>query len=157
MKIKHVLANNRKKAFIIEANGRRSEIPFAQLKVKPSGKDPVVSVYIDREIGGQGFTYILKSGRTDTVLLEQVLAMNGDPETIRERLLYDLTCKAQKNLVQAKLSKRALARRLAIPPAQLYRLLDQSFYGKSIDQMIKLLGALGLDVKISIKEAARGL
>ena len=81
------------------------------------------------------------------MLLEQVLEMHHDPEVARKRALYDLTCLAQDTSRRSKLTKRAIARRLGCTPTHLYRLLDQTFYGKTIDQMVKLLSVLGVELK----------
>lgn len=154
MRITDVTSNNRRKTFLVSAGVLIFEFPYARLKIKPTRNDPISKVYIDEELGGHGFGYELRSGRGDTVLLEEVRAFNEDPDIVREEILYELTSKAQAAFARSKLTKRALARRLAIPPAQLYRLLDQSFYGKSIDQMIRLLGALGQRVTIRTSKAA---
>jgi len=34
------------------------------------------------------------------------------------------------------------------------RLLDQTFYGKTVDQMIRLLGVLGQEVDLVLRRAA---
>ncbi len=154
MKIKRVLPNNRKKAFIVESKKGIHEFPYALLRLKPSTKNPISSVYVDPELANEGFTYVLLNGKEDSVLLEQVLYINRDPDVTREYLLYDLSCTAQKLLKDSKITKRSLARRLEIQPTQLYRLLDQTFYGKTIDQMVRLLTALGSRVEISTKLAA---
>ncbi len=109
---------------------------------------------VDGELGREGFTYNLESGKSDSVMMDQVLKINSDPGYLREELLFELSCEAQKYVAQTGIAKRALARRLGIPPAQLYRLLDQKFYGKTIDQMIRLLHALGHRVQISTKAVA---
>lgn len=147
MKVKRVLANNRKKAFLINAGKSSYEFPYSELSIKPTTVNPVVSVFVDKEIASEGFTYVLKSGRQDTVLLDQILEKNGDAEYERRKILYDLTCIAQEAIDNSSIKKRALARKLSTTPTHLYRLLDQSFYGKTIDQMLKLLVALGVFIK----------
>jgi hypothetical protein len=146
MKIKRVLAHPKKSAFIVQVAKRSYEVPYSTLDVTPSLKDPVVSVCVDKDLGGLGFSYTLQSGKADTMLLEQVLEMHHDPEVARKRALYDLTCLAQDITRRSKLSKRAIARRLGCTPTNLYRLLDQTFYGKTIDQMVKLLSVLGVEL-----------
>jgi hypothetical protein len=49
------------------------------------------------------------------------------------------------------LSKRELCRRLGTSATQLYRLLDQTNYGKSIDQVLRLLRALDCDVDLVVR------
>ena len=147
MKIKRVLAHQKKRAFIIQVAKKTYEVPYSTLAVKPSLQDPVVSVYVDKELGELGFSYALRSGKGDSMLLEQVLEMHHDPEVARKRALYDLTCLAQQITQRSSLPKRAIARRLGCTPTHLYRLLDQTFYGKTIDQMVKLLSVLGVELK----------
>lgn len=154
MAIKRVFTNNHKKAFVVETRQGVYEFPFSQLSIRPTASNPVVIVYADPAIGKQGFSYELKSGRGDTVLLDQILFFNRDPEILRRQLLFKLSCDAVELVESSGLTKRALARRMGIKPAQLYRLLDQSFYRKTIDQMLRLLAALGHDVEVKIRRAA---
>lgn len=154
MKVKRVTANNRKKCFQIETRKGVYEFPYSSLTVKPSSRDPLMSVKPDPEIGNEGLVYRLRSGAEDTVHIEQVLEYAGDYQYLCEQLLYKLTLEAQKLIKKSGLSKRELSRKLKTSPTQLYRLLDQSFYGKTIDQMVKLLHALGKSVDLVFKEAA---
>ena len=52
-------------------------------------------MYVDRELGGEGFSYELLSGKTGTVHAEQVLEYNRDPNYVRDLMLYKLTVEAQ--------------------------------------------------------------
>lgn len=61
-------------------------------------------------------------------------------------LSYRLTLEAQKQAAKSPLSKRAIVRRLGTSAAQLYRLLDQTNYRKSVDQLLALLQARNCDV-----------
>ncbi len=79
-----------------------------------------------------------------------MLEYNRDPGLLRDRLLYALTLEAQKRLARSPLSRRELIRRLRTSPAQFYRLLDQTNYRKSIDQMLALLQALDCDVRLTV-------
>jgi hypothetical protein len=65
-------------------------------------------------------------------------------------MLHKLTVGALKLVKQSGLSKHELTRRLKTSPSQLYRLLDPTNYRKSMDEMLRLLAALGyrLDVKL---------
>lgn len=146
MKIRRVLAHTKKRAFIVQAGKSTYEVPYAKLTVKPTPQDPLVSVYVDKELAGLGFSYSLRSGKEDSMLLDQILDMNHDPEIARKRTLYDLTCLAQETIQRSKIPKRAVARRLGCTPTHLYRLLDQTFYSKTIDQLVKLLSVLGVEL-----------
>lgn len=151
MKIRSVKANNRRKAFEATVAGKRLAFPFAQLEVQPTADDPIANVYVDRELGGEGFTYVLKSGREGTVHVENVLEYNRDPDHLRDLLLYRLTVEAQKCIAATPLAKREVIRRLRTSPAQLYRLLDQTNYRKSVDQMLRLLQVLDCDVQLVVR------
>ena len=151
MKIRAVKANNRRKAFEVTAAGKRLMFPFARLELQPTPADPVANVYVDRELGGEGFTYLLKSGREGTVHIEDVLEYNQDPDYLRDLLLYRLTLEAQKRVASTSLAKREIIRRLGTSPTQLYRLLDQTNYRKSVDQMLRLLQVLECDVELVVR------
>lgn len=151
IKIKTVQINNRKKHFeILCTNDSQYIFPYSQLKIKPRTKNPIQKVFPDKECGCLAFTYILTDKNEDTIPLDAVYHYNQDPEYMRKKRLYNLTCKAQKILKNRKISKSELARRMKSSPVQTGRLLDQTFYGKTTDQMIKLLNALDCEVDIRL-------
>ena len=154
LKIRSVKLNNRKKAFEVKASNRSLQFPYSKLDPEPSGDDPLVEVYADKELGGEGFTYVLKSGTSGTVHIEQVLEYNQDPWYQRDAILYKLTVEAQKRLEKSALSKREIIRRLGTSATQFYRLLDQTNYQKSIDQLLSLLHVLDCDVDLTIRTKA---
>ena len=80
-----------------------------------------------------------------------MLEYNQDPAYLRDRLLYRLTLEAQKRIAEIPLSKREIVRRLGTSAAQLYRLLDQTNYRKSVDQLVSLLQILDCDVKLVVR------
>jgi len=112
---------------------------------------PVAKVFVDQELGREGFTYILQSGREGTVHIEDVLEYNQDPAYLRDLLLYRLTLEAQKRIAATPLARREIIRRLGTSPTQLYRLLDQTNYRKSVDQMLRLLQVLDCDVELVVR------
>ena len=71
---------------------------------------------------------------------------------MRDLLLYRLTLVAQEQVNNSSLSKREIIRRLGTSPAQFYRLLDQTDYKKSIDQLMALLTILGCDVDLVVTD-----
>lgn len=151
MKIRRVKANNRRKVFEVMLASTRLVFPFAKLEVQPSADDPIANLYVDRELGSEGFTYVLKSGREGTVHVEDVLEYNQDPTYLRDLLLYRLTLEAQKRIAATRLTKREIIRRLGSSPTQLYRLLDQTNYRKSVDQLLRLLQVLDCDVELVVR------
>jgi len=151
MKIRSVGYNNRKKAFEIKARSRTFAFPYSKAVPPPTVDDPVCRVAVDKELAREGFTYVLESGREGTVHVEQVLEYNQDPSYLRDLLLYKLTIEAQKRIEASPLSRREVVRRLGTSASQLYRLLDQTNYGKSVDQLLALLQVLDCDVDFVVR------
>lgn len=152
MKIKKVLLNNRKKAFEVATYGKDYLFPYAKLQVPPSREDPIARVYVDKELGNEAFTFELQSGTEGTVHIDHVLEYNRDPRYTRDALLYKLTLAARQGVENSPLSKREIIRRLGTSPAQLYRLLDQTNYKKSMDQLMALLHVLDCEVDLVVNE-----
>ena len=155
MKIRSVTHNNRTKAFEVRTARQRLRFPYARVNPRPGAADPLARVYVDRELGSEGFTYELRSGKQGTVHLEQVLEYNDDPAYMRNALLYKLTIEAQKRVAASALSRREIIRRLGTSATQFYRLLDQKNDRTSVDQLLTLLHVLDCDVDLVIR-ARRG-
>lgn len=151
MKIRSVRKNNRKHAFEVATWRRQYLFPYVKADPAPTASDPVVEVAVDDELGREGFTYRLVSGREGSVHVEHVLEYNQDPGYMRDLLLYRLTIEAQKRVDASPLSKREIIRRLGTSPAQFYRLLDQTNYRKSLDKVLLLLHVLDCDVDLVIR------
>jgi hypothetical protein len=151
VKIRGVQINTRRRAFEIRTSSRRFVMPFVKVDPRPTAADPVVRAFIDKEIGSEGFGYVLRSGRQGTAHIEQVLEYNKDPDHLRDQLLYKLTLEAQKRAAASRLSRRELIRRLGTSATQFYRLLDQTNYRKSVDQLVSLLQILDCDVQLVVR------
>ena len=151
MKIRSVRHNNRKKIFDIRTATKTLVFPFSKAEPTPTIQNPITEVFVDEEAGREAFTYVLHSGRTGTVHVEQVLEYNRDPTYLRDLLLYQLTLEAQKRVAKSPLSKREIIRRLGTSAAQLYRLLDQTNYRKSVDRMLALRQVLNCDVDLVVR------
>jgi hypothetical protein len=152
VKIRAVTHNSRKQAFEIWTTARTLSFPFSKADPAPSPEDPIKGTSVDAEAGREAFSYVLASGRSGVVHVEQVLEYNQDPRYLRDLLLYKLTLEAQRRIAHSPLSKREIIRRLGTSAAQLYRLLDQTNYRKSIDQVLSLLQVLDCDVDLVIRE-----
>ncbi len=155
MKIKSVRSDNRKKAFEITTPGASYWFPFAKLRLRPTATNPIASVAVDDELGREAFSYQLQSGEEGTVPMDEVLDYNRDPRYLRDLLLYKLTLVAQERVRTSPLGKREMIRRLGTSPAQFYRLLDQTNYSKSVDQLLALLSVLDCEVDLVVKKASR--
>jgi Cro/C1-type HTH DNA-binding domain len=151
VKIRSARHNNRKKVFEIRTSTKSLVFPFSKAEPTPTIEDSITEVFVDSEAGREAFTYVLSSGRTGTVHIEQVLEYNQDPNYLRDLLLYRLTIEAQNRIAKSPLSKREIVRRLGTSAAQLYRLLDQTNYRKSVDQLVALLQVLNCDVDLVVR------
>ena len=152
MKIRSVAFNNKRKDFEVKVSGRKYTFPYVKARPSPTSDDQVVQVYVDKELGGEGFTYELQSGKSGTVHVEQVLEYNRDPNYLRDLMLYKLTVEAQTRMADSALSKREIVRRLGTSATQLYRLLDQTNYKKSLDQLVALLQVLECDIDLVVRK-----
>ena len=151
MKIRSVKINNRKKAFEVRTHSKVFIFPFVKADPPPTSIDPVSDIIVDRELGREGFVYTLASGAEGTIHIEQVLEYNQDPGYLRELLLYNLTIEAQKRVKESALSKREIIRRLGTSATQFYRILDQTNYRKSVDQVLNLLHVLECEVDLVVR------
>ena len=151
MKIRSVRHNKRKKEFEVRTSTKKLVFPFSKTEPAPTMHDPITELFVDQDAGREAFTYVLHSGRSGTVHVEQLLEYNRDPTYLRDLLLYRLTLEAQKRIATSPLSKREIVRRLGTSAAQLYRLLDQTNYRKSVDQLLALLQVLNCDVDLVVR------
>jgi GNAT superfamily N-acetyltransferase len=155
VKIMRVRANNRRQAFEVRVGRRVLNFPWARAEPVPRPTNRIRALYVDPELGGQGFTYVLENGDEGSVLLDHVLDYNSDPGYLRELLLYRLTLEAQERLATCGLSHREIIRRLGTSPAQFYRLLDQTNDRKTVDRMLELLHVLGCEVQLVVSARRR--
>ena len=155
MKIKSVEINYHKSGLEVTTAKGRYFLPFLKLRLAPSSRNKIASIGVDKELGSQWVTYTLESGEEDSVPLDAFLEYNRDPEYFRTLVLHQLTVKAQKAVEASGLSKREIIRKLKTSPTQLYRLLDSANYSKTVDQMLKLLACVGIDVLSFFSDSVR--
>lgn len=155
MRIRSVKTDDQRQVFVMRTWRGVYDFPFGKADPAPAATDPVSELFIDEELAREGFTYRLESGAEGSVLADQVLEYNADPSYVRDRLLYQLTLEAQRELQQTNLSMREIIRRLGTSPAQFYRLVDQTNYSKSIDKVLALLQVLGCDVEMVVRSRGR--
>jgi hypothetical protein len=151
MKIRGVKPKNRRKAFEVRTRSKTFYYPYSRLDLQPELGNKVADAYVDKDLGGEGFTHILESGDEGTVHVEQVLEYNEDPTYLRDLLLYKLTLEARKRVDSSPLSKREIIQRLGTSASQFYRLLDQTNYRKFIGQLLSLLHILDCDVEVVVR------
>jgi len=157
MKIQAVRANNHRHVFEVTTEDRSWVLPYAKTDPAPGADDPLVEVYVDDELGREGFSYLLRSGAEGSVHIDAVLEYNENPDYLRELIVYRLTVEAQKQLETSRLSNREVIRRLGTSASQFYRLLDQTNTHKSIDALVTLLRALDCDVDVAVRPIAERL
>ena len=126
MKVSKVTANNRRKAFEVATKRATYIFPYAKLETRPNPTNRITRVFVDKELGSEGFTYLLASGEEGTIHIDAVLEYNRDPRYMRDLLLYKLTLEAQKRVQESPLSRRELIRRLGTSATQFYRLGGRS-------------------------------
>jgi len=151
VKIRSVARNNHKRAFEVRTWSKTFVFPYARADPQPSRTDRIAELFVDEEMAREGFTFALESGKEGSVHIDHVLEYNRDPSYMRDLLLYKLTVEAQKRIASSSLSKRELIRRLGTSATQFYRLLDQTNYRKSVDQMLSLLQLLDCEVQLVVR------
>jgi hypothetical protein len=151
VKVTSVTANNRKRAFEVKTRRGQWLFPYSKAEPEPTTSDPLVELYIDPELGREGFTYLLASGAEGSVLVDHVLDYNEEPGYMRDLLLHNLTVEALERIEASPLSKREIIRRLRTSPAQFYRLIDPTNYRKSVDKMLALLQVLDCEVEVIVR------
>ena len=150
MKITKVGYNNRRKIFSVKTHRAKYEYPYARLDQELT--DHLVrEVYVDRELGGEAFTYVLESGSEGTVHIDSVLDYNSDPMYLADLILCKLTIEAQKRVDESTISRNELIRRLKTSPSQFARLLDQTNYRKLFRQLVARLALLDCSVEVEVK------
>jgi hypothetical protein len=151
-KILSVAADHRRMLVTVKTSRGDLDFPYAKLETPPSPEDRIAEAYVDDELGREGFSYRLESGREGTVHVDQVLDYNRDPGYLADLMLYKLTVEAEKRLESSGVGIRQLARRLKTSPSQLYRLLDTTDHRKSVRQMLALLSALNCEVDLVVRD-----
>ncbi|OFZ36363.1 MAG: hypothetical protein A2504_10245 [Bdellovibrionales bacterium RIFOXYD12_FULL_39_22] len=151
MKIKLITLNKRKKVLeIVTRNDKKFSLPLAKILAKTSDIGQIEKCFIDHELGNEGITIVFSNGKETSVLLDQFLDYNSDPDYVNSLRLHELSIKAREAIDESGLSRREVARRLKTSPAQLLRLLDQTNYNKSINSIFAILDVLGKKIEINI-------
>ena len=156
MKVRSASVNARKRHVELVARaGVVYPFPFSRMEPRPSGKDPITRIFVDRELACEGVSFVLASGAEGCVLLDQALDYNSDPAYVTRMLIHQLTCEARDGMKEAGFSIRELARRLGTSVPQVYRLLDTTNSTKSVAQLLSLLQVLGCEVRVVVRQPRR--
>ncbi len=148
-KVKFAKANNRKKAIVIKTSKIEMFLPYSKLVSKPNANNKIVKVFPDKEMNNEGIIYYLKDGTKDSIHIDIFLHFNKNPEYMKEITLYELTVQLQKQKEKLKTSISKLAYRLNTSKKQIKLLLDQTNYKKTVDSMLDLAYALGVEPEIN--------
>ena len=151
MKIRRATVNNRKAQLELTVrSGKVFPVPYAKLDPRPTSKNRIREVYVDKELGKEAVTYVLASGAEGSVHIDHALEYNEDPSYLAELVIHKLTVEAKRRADRSGLSRRELARRLSTSVPQLYRLLDPANTRKSLGQLIGLLHLLDCEVRLVV-------
>ena len=71
----------------MKTSSKSLQFPYSKVVPRPSITNPDMQAFADKELGCEGFTYILKSGELGTVHIEQALEYNQDPGYLRDTLV----------------------------------------------------------------------
>ena len=148
-RIDEVKIDNRRKLITISSGQDKFSLPYAKLDLRPSPNNPIVKIFVDQELGSRAGSYFLQAGEEDSVHLNAFFDYNRDPLYLQKVLKLKLTLIAQQALKRSGLSRAELRRRLGTSASQLIRLLDQTNYSKSIDQLLRLVSVLGVGIELN--------
>lgn len=87
--------NSRREVFVF---------PYSETTPVPSSDDRIEEIFVDPELGREGFSYRPASGAEGGVHLDSVLEYNEDPSYIAELTLYRLTLEAKQRFESSGLS-----------------------------------------------------
>ncbi len=139
---------------ITKRNGKKVKfsLPVAKLKPAPSKVNPIVSIEIDKDLGSEGISYILRNGEPGTVHIDAFREFSRDPDFFRDLTVYKSTLLLEQINEQSPISKKELAGKLTTSVAHIYRIFESSYYGKTIDQIIKALAVYGYKVELTLNK-----
>jgi len=152
MKILNVTPNNRKHTFEVRTRRQTLSFPYARVVPTPSPSNRLSHVFVDPDLGNEGFTYTLQSGAEGSVHIDEVLEYSRDPSYMAELMLYRLSQDAKTRFESSGISVRQMSEKLGTSPTQMYRLLDPTNYSKSLRQLISLLYMLDCEIEVEVRE-----
>jgi hypothetical protein len=129
----------------------RYNLPFAVFgKIQISAKNRFASVTIEKELNGQGASFVLEDGTRGDFPADFVLYY-ADP-TYQWSPINQLKRALKSKLAAAKLSVRVLADALNTSPSQVVRLLEKDRASKQLLQLFQLAQMAGYEIEINLKK-----
>ena len=154
MKIIDVENNNRTKRITISTKNGDLILPYAKLRLIPNKDNRISEIFVDPELANRAITYLLEDGQEDSVHMDAFLEFEQDPDHTRDMALHNMTLDALEKFEESDYTKSDLAQMLKTSRSQVNRLLDPSNYDKSLDEVLRLIGALGFEVSFKTKKKA---
>ena len=130
---------------------KKYSLPFAVLRGKKiSRKNCFSSITIDKELGNQAASFVLKDGSTGDFPADFVLYY-CDP-TYDWSSINQLKRALKDRLGKSKLSVRVVADALNTSPSQVMRLLQENRISKQIAQLFQLAELAGYQIEFHLKK-----
>lgn len=150
-RVKRVIADEEQRCFHVFFAHRVLPFPYARCDPRPTRRNPIVRLFVDKGVDRRGFTYVLRSGVDGCVLLDYVLDHNCDPGYLGDMLLYKLSLAAQDRWSSTAVSLARVNERGGLRPGRVQEILEQTNYRKTLDELVTLLHALGYDVDFTLR------
>jgi len=151
-KIHSVEVNNRRKILTVGyGKGHFISLHFSQFSVVD---EEIVRAWVDRETHGLSVGLEFEGGRVDFMPYDQPLALSRDPEFLLQNQIERLIADIKMRLEKKKMSKRFLAKALETSDNQVQRLLNPKILNKNLEQLYRIASILGVELELSLKEAA---
>jgi len=130
---------------------KKYNLPFAVFRgTKISRKNCFSSITIDKELGNQAASFVLKDGSTEDFPADFVLYY-CDP-TYDWSSINQLKRALKDRLGKSKLSVRVVADALNTSPSQVMRLLQENRISKQIAQLFQLAELAGYQIEFNLKK-----
>jgi len=154
-RFKKIIPNYRKGVLeIMLQEGRklnRYNLPFAIFSgINMGARNRFTSITIEKELGGQGASYVLEDGTRGDFPADLVLYYS-DP-TYQWSPINQLKRALKNKIADSNLSFRVLADALDTSPSQVVRLLEEDRASKQLLQLFKLAQVAGYDIEFTLKK-----
>lgn len=127
-------------------------LPFAVLKnLRISRENPFTSLKVDKELGSESVSFVLKNGQRGDFHADLVLYY-CDPD-YEWSPLNQVRATLKEALESSRISIRVLADLLDTSPSQVVRLLEETKMPRQLLQLERLASIAGYSLKVELKKA----